>query len=108
VQVRPVVIASSILRYTVKLANTGRRPFLLEPCPSYEEAMLVQAPGSKVAMTRRNYYLNCDTVHVIAPQRSATFVMLMQVPDGSGEAKFAWQLHVPGTPAGGTGVRVLP
>jgi hypothetical protein len=96
--------SSSILHYTVTVTNTADRPFVLSPCPSYEEYVYIAQP----AQTHRSYYLNCDAVSEIPPHRTVTFAMVIDIPEGSGLAKFGWFLNVTGSPAAGTALQVLP
>ncbi len=104
-----VVASSSTLRYTVKITNTADRPYALEPCPSYEEYIYVLPgkQGIRPAVTDRNYHLNCDVVPQIPPHQTVTFAMVIDVPQGSGDAKFAWILNVTGSPAAGTAMQVV-
>jgi Protein of unknown function (DUF4232) len=97
------VEASSTLHYTVAITNTGKRPYRLQPCPTYEEGLVVGA-----GRTGRNYHLNCDAVHVIDPHRAVRYAMVIRVPNRSGVGKFSWDLHVTGEPARGFGLRILP
>ena len=94
--------ASSMLHYTVTITNSGRRPFRLQPCPSYEEGIV----DPRASRATRNYYLNCNALHAIAPHRSVTYAMVIGVPDSEGVAKFFWQLHVEGTPEAVDALRI--
>jgi len=104
------LVSSSTLRYAVTITNTADRSYALEPCPSYREYIYVPAGklGSGPTVTDRSYYLNCVAVPEIPPHRSVTFAMVIDVPRGSGDAKFAWILNVTGSPAAGTATRFVP
>jgi hypothetical protein len=75
----------------VTLANPTGRAVALSPCPSYEE--FIGLPGAQVSASASYYYLNCQAAPVIPADGSVTFAMRIQVPDGTGLAKFLWQLQ---------------
>lgn len=100
--------AGGELRSIVTIRNPTRTPVRLAPCPSYSEAVLTMAaPGNR---DRRNavrtrfseaaFFLNCDTIHAIAPGHRVRYEMRLAVPEApSGAAKFAWHLDTPTEPA---------
>lgn len=91
-------VPGTTVDYTVTLANPTGGAVALSPCPSYEEFIAV--PGAMVSATARYYYLNCRAAPVVPAHGSVTFAMEIQVPDGTGPAKFSWQLQATSVSAG--------
>jgi Domain of unknown function (DUF4232) len=99
-QTMPAAAApGSTVDYTVTLANPTGRAVALSPCPSYEE--FIGLPGAQVSASASYYYLNCQAAPVIPAGGSVTFAMRIQVPDGTGLAKFLWQLQATTVARGG-------
>jgi hypothetical protein len=96
----------STLSYAVMITNTGDGAYELSPCPTYEEYLFVWN-GSTPKSTRRDEYLNCDTVTEIPAGGSVTFAMVIDVPDEAGAGKLGWILNLMGSPAAGTTIVVL-
>ena len=75
VSLPPTARAGATLRYLVTLANPTDTAVRLDPCPSYTEA---------VASVHRNlhpaFFLNCDTVRLIAPGRRVRYEMRLRLP----------------------------
>jgi len=66
------------LRYEVALTNITGVPFHFDACPAYREA--IDWPHKEWAA---DYQLNCASVGTLAPGASATFAMLLNVPDSA-------------------------
>ena len=83
------VRAGRSLHYQVVLSNTSGAPFRFHDCPSYTEDASRQ--GRK---NLANYQLNCSSVGWLAPNQSATFAMVLDIPadmpPGSGPLR--WQM----------------
>lgn len=79
----------STMTYTVTLANPTTTAVPLTPYPVYSE--MVNANGVKTGAT---YQLNCDGLSQIAPGKSATFQMMLSIPDTApqGVAKLGWSI----------------
>jgi len=96
----------STLSYTVTITNGGDVGYELSPCPTYEEYVYV-SDGPTAKSTRRDEYLNCDTVTEIPAGGSVTYAMVIDVPAEAGTGKLGWILNVPGRPAAGAAIDVL-
>ncbi len=89
--------------YTVTLTNPTGQAVALTPCPSYAEFMVVTGAGQPTDPLKATsyYYLNCQAVPRIPGHASVTFDMRIQVPTGSGTAKYGWQLQGTALETGG-------
>jgi Protein of unknown function (DUF4232) len=93
----------SMADYTVTLDNPTARAVALDPCPAYSQ-FIVPAHG-KPLLPGSYYYLNCAAAPRIPAHGAVTFAMRIQVPIGSGEAKYGWL--IPGTTLQTGGVTTL-
>jgi hypothetical protein len=94
--------AGTTLHYLVTLTNPTDTPVRLAPCPSYTEAIV-----SRQSVRSQAFFLNCDTVHVIAPGRHFGYRMrlpILRMPRGW--AKLAWHLDTPREPATATVIAI--
>jgi hypothetical protein len=67
----------------------------LDPCPSYTEALYLPSPPTDPHLSPA-LFLNCDTVHSIAPGQRVRYEMQLRLPAmPSGLAKFGWHLNMP-------------
>jgi hypothetical protein len=105
--------AATTLRYLVTLTNPTHTPVRLMPCPSYTEAINATFIPSKryprkAVPTRQRFrtaafFLNCGTVHAIAPGQHVRYQMRLAIPRiPPGWAKFGWHLNTPTEPAAAT------
>jgi len=78
------------LHYEVVLTNTSGAPFRFHDCPSYTEDASRQ--GRK---NLANYQLNCSSVGWLAPNESASFAMVMDIPADMppGTGPLRWQMR---------------
>jgi hypothetical protein len=86
----PTVRHIGPLRYEVTLRNPHDRPYPLRPCPTYQQFLF----GSAGTVHHR-YRLNCARVHAVAPHRSVTYAMHIQVRPArtaDGVEHLVWEL----------------
>jgi hypothetical protein len=92
--------SATTLDYTVTLANPTDTTVKLTPCPGYTQGAFAQGYA-----LRLSYRLNCKTVRTIAPGKSVTYAMQLDLPQTKRDVdtKFAWGLDTPVGPyAAGT------
>jgi hypothetical protein len=84
------VHAGQTLRYEVTLTNSSGAPFKFHDCPSYTED--ASRPGHK---NLANYQLNCSSVRWLAPDESATFAMVLDIPADTppGPGRLRWEMR---------------
>jgi hypothetical protein len=84
------VRAGQTLRYEVSLTNSSRAPLKFHDCPSYTED--ASRPGHK---NLANYQLNCSSVRWLAPDESATFAMVLDIPADTppGPGRLRWEMR---------------
>lgn len=97
------VQAGRTLHYIVTLSNPTRTPVRLDPCPGYTES--IWAPH---LMRRPAFFLNCDTIHSIAPHHRVRYQMQLAIPASSAQvmAKLGWQLDTPDEPSAATALTI--
>jgi hypothetical protein len=87
--------SGTTLRYLVTLSNRTDTTVRLDPCPSYTEALYLPSPPTDPHLSPA-LFLNCDTVHSIAPGQRVRYEMQLRLPAmPSGLAKFGWHLNMP-------------
>lgn len=81
------------LTYLVTLANPTQNTIVLDPCPSYTEALGTAADVGPL----RTLLLNCSAAPSLAPGAQLVYEMKLAVPSTMplGPTKLSWQLDVP-------------
>jgi hypothetical protein len=93
------------LGYLVTLSNPTETPVHLAPCPGYTEA--IYAAASSHSHRSASFFLNCNTVHAIAPGQRVRYHMRLALPAlPRGRAKVGWHLNTPGETAGATMIAI--
>jgi hypothetical protein len=75
------------LRFRVVLRNESQQPVRFDHCPAYAQQLV---PNGRVEV----YTLNCRGAHAIAPGKSLSFAMRLQVPQNAlvGANGLFWEL----------------
>lgn len=68
--------AGSVLRYEVRIRNTGSQPYTFRVCPAYQESLVVGRPGVLV----ETHLLNCAGARTFEPHEARVFEMRIRVP----------------------------
>ena len=79
--------AGGTVTYTLAVTNTGEDAFKFAACPTYTEGVNVEGQ-----VATASYTLNCGGVS-IQPGATISFDMQIDLPAGTGTAKFAWLME---------------